>query len=588
MPGLSITPPPELDPADWAEEHLYIPVGNARPGKIRFTDMSYQRDMLNIVDKPHIRRVTLMQGAQTGKTTTTIGIVGYYTHHKPRSQICMQATQTDLDVWLETKFNPMMAANDEINACYAKPRSREGVNNRMMKSFHGGFLMFAWAGSPNTQRGRSAPIIICDEVDGYEYSVEGHPVELAWQRSATFGTQRLLIELSTPTLKGKSRIEDSFLEGDMRRFWVVCPSCGERQILQWTQQHVRWQKNQPETAHYHCDSCDRSFDDYERVALIRNAYRDGGGWEGQRDTRNHASFHLNSLYSPFRLLSDIVEEYESAVKHRSLQTFTNTILAQTWEEIGERSDAQSLYDRAENYECQVPDACRVLTVGLDVQKNRLEWEVVGWGRGEESWSIDYQVVMGDPTLHQTWQEAWLKLVQPYKRKDGKPMRVYAVGIDSGFMATKVYDAVKRSPRNLLVFALKGRGGFEVPEMRRTSTATVQRGRWIPDIWTVGVDVVKIMMLRRLNVIRPGPKYCHFPEGRDLEYYLQLTAEQLVTKVVSGFPKDQWEKIYENNEAWDCRVYAYAVLRGLAIDLFESDKMYGVGEQKRTRKPVQST
>ena len=171
--------------------------------------------------------------------------------------------------------------------------------------------MFAWAGAPRSARGKSAPIIICDEVDGYKYTSEGHPVELLWERSATFGEDRVLIEMSTPTIRGKSRIESSYLEGDCRKYFVVCPSCGNEHLIEWCEQTVRWEKGKPRTARLHCPKCDRSFDDYERVALIRNAERDGGGWKAQRENfSGHASFHINSLYSPLRRLSDIISAYE--------------------------------------------------------------------------------------------------------------------------------------------------------------------------------------------------------------------------------------------------------------------------------------
>ena len=580
MAYFSLTPPAELSPSHWAEQHVSIPVGNARPGLISFEEVAYQRAMLDIAADPEIQRVSLMLGAQTGKTMTSLCLMGYYTLYKPQSQIMMMPSENDLKVWLQTKFNPLVDANAQLKDCYAKPRGREGINNQLMKSFKGGWLMFAWAGSANSARGKSAPVIVCDEVDGYKYTSEGHPVELLWERSATFGEHRLLIEMSTPTIRGRSRIEASFLQGDCRYYFVVCPDCDHKHTITFTEQTVRWDGKDPRSARLHCPECDRPFNDYERVAMIRDAERQGGGWEATRKSAGHASFHLNSLYSPLRRLSDIVAAYQSATDNDSMQSFTNTILAETWEETGEKADHETLYERSEVYDADIPDGVLILTAGADVQADRIEYEIVGWGEGEESWSIDYQVVYGDTTQNSVYLEFFEALRHSYLTKDGQSVSVFACGIDSGYNTSRVYEAMRYCGRNPLLFALKGVGGFDREEVRRTSRARIEHGKWRPDIVSVGTDNVKLTVMRRLNQTTPGPGFCHFPDDRELEYYLQLTSEQWVRTVSGGKRVDRWEKKYERNEAFDCRVYAYATLRILNPKL---DPEAGVLTSERKRR-----
>ncbi|HEV2607462.1 MAG TPA: phage terminase large subunit family protein [Xanthomonadaceae bacterium] len=193
---------------------------------------------MDMMVNPDCYRVTLMWGAQVGKTLTALCVQGYAIDMRPRSQMMMQPSQGDAQTWLETKFNPLVEASPGIARRIAKPRAREGVNNQRMKSYPGGFLMMAWSGSPKTMRGRSAPLIVCDEVDGYAKTPEGHPVSLLWQRSATFGDERFLFEISTPTIKGASYIETSFEDGDQRRFHVACPHCHMHQVMRW--ENVTW------------------------------------------------------------------------------------------------------------------------------------------------------------------------------------------------------------------------------------------------------------------------------------------------------------------------------------------------------------
>ncbi len=172
-----LRPPPDLLPSQWAEDNVRIPTGNARPGPYRIENAPYQREPMDMLTDPECRRITLMWGAQVGKTLTLLCMQGYSIAMRPRSQMMMQPSQGDVQTWLETKFNPLVESSPAIARRIAKPRGREGVNNQKMKSYPGGFLMLAWAGSSKTMRGRSAPFIGCDEVDGYPRTAEGHPVE---------------------------------------------------------------------------------------------------------------------------------------------------------------------------------------------------------------------------------------------------------------------------------------------------------------------------------------------------------------------------------------------------------------------------
>jgi len=567
-----LRPPPNLAPSEWAEQNVRIPVGNAVPGLIRFDNAPYQREPLDMMASPECERITLMWGAQVGKTQTALCGQAYFVAQNPCSQIMMQPSQGDLHTWLETKFNPLVEANKELQDAIAKPRGREGVNNQRMKSYPGGFLMFSWSGSPKTMRGRSAPKIVCDETDGYDRTNEGHPVGLLWQRAATFGDQRLLLEISTPTIKGASWIESAFEQGDQRRFHVACPKCGGHQTLKW--RNVRWEKDDdgthlPETAYYQCDAhdpetgevCDANWTDGERVAAIRNAESNGAGWKAEKPFRGHASYHLSELYSCLRRLQDIVQSFLDKKAANDLQTFTNVSLAETWVEEAEEVEADVLRARAKPYPAQVPAAVGVLTAGVDMQEDRLEVEVVGWGLGEESWNIDYQVFWGDPTDDAVWDELFEYLGQTFEHESGAHIRIAATCVDTGGskgLTTAAYGQLAGKHRRK-IFAIKGKGGWDRPVVSPPSkTKTGRKGRPVT-LFTVGTDETKLIVARRM-MLETGPGTCHFPDTRDPEYFEQLTAERLVTKMIRGFPFREWHKSRARNEALDCRVYAYAALK----------------------------
>ena len=555
-----LRPPPSLLPSEWAERSIRIPVGNAVPGLIRFANAPYQREPLDMTANPRCSRITLQWGAQVGKTTLALCAQAFRIGQNPQSQIMMQPSQGDLHTWLETKFNPMVDANEELQNRIAKPRSREGVNNQNMKSYPGGFLMFAWSGSPKTMRGRSAPFVVCDETDGYDRTHEGHPVGLLWQRAATFGDQRLLMEISTPTIKGASWIESAFEQGDQRRFHVPCPHCDEAQPLRWG--NVTWDKDAegqhlPETAGYQCDGCGVVWNDGERVAAIRK-----GKWVAAKPFRGHASYHLNELYSCFRRLGDIVQSFLDKKAGGDLQTFVNVSLAETWEEQGDQADPTGLMERAVAFPAPVPQGGAILTAGIDMQQDRLEVEVVAWGLGEESWSVDYRVLWGNPMQGDVWDDLDDYLSQTWLHQSGAQLAISASAMDTGGTAGMTQAAYEyaRGKLGRRLFAIKGVGGWGRPIVSAPSRKRSGRGARPVDLFTVGVDEAKVVVQRRLQLPTPGPGYCHFPNTHDAEYFHQLTAERLQTRTVKGFQVREWHKTRDRNEALDCRVYALAALK----------------------------
>lgn len=562
----SFAPPPDLKPSEWAEESVYIPVGNALPGLIRFDNAPYQREPLDMTVDPGCHRITLMWGAQVGKTMVALCAQAYRIAESPVSQIMMQPSQGDLHTWLETKFNPMVEANQKLSSRLAKPRGRDGVNNQSMKSYPGGFLMFSWSGSPKTMRGRSAPFIVADETDGYDRTAEGHPVSLLWQRAATFGDQRLLLEISTPTIKGASFIESAYEAGDQRRFHVRCPHCGHVQPLKWSQ--VKWDKDAdgnhlPETAGYLCagDGCGTVWSDGERIHAIRVAESVGAGWVAQKPFRGHASYHLSELYSCFRRLEDVVQSFLEKKAANDLQTFTNVSLAETWVEEAEEIAPELLMRRVLKYPAPVPGGVGALTAGVDMQEDRLEVEIVGWGLGEESWNIDHRVLWGDPTRDEVWSELFDLLDQTWRHESGADLRISAACVDtggSGGLTQSAYEQLA-GKHTRKIFAIKGVGGWGRPVVGPPSKAkSGRRGRAVR-LFTVGVDETKLIVARRLALV-DGPGSCHFPAERDPEYFHQMTAERLVTKMKRGFAEREWHKARDRNEVFDCRVYATAALK----------------------------
>lgn len=548
-------PPPRQTVSEWADEHRVLSSeASAEPGRWITSRAEYQRGIMDAITDPRVETIVVMSSAQVGKTEVLNNLVGFLMHRDPCPILVLQPTIEMAQAWSKDRLAPMLRDTPPLADMVTVGNRRDSSNTLLHKVFPGGHITMAGANSPASLASRPIRVLLCDEVDRYPSSAgsEGDPVNLARKRTATFWNRKVLLT-STPTVRGASRIEMEFEQSDQRRFFVPCLHCGEHQVLKWAQ--VQWPKNEPRRAEYACEHCGALLNDGQRVAMIRR-----GEWRATAPFNGRAGFHLSELYSPWSALGAMAQAFVEAKRSpETLKTWINTSLGETWEDSGEGVDDTGLLSRREEYAAEVPGDAVLLTAGVDVQTDRLEVEVVGWGEGEESWSVDYLVIHGDPARGETWAALDEALGRTYHHESGTALHVTAAGIDSGGAHTQiVYDYCRRRTARR-VFALKGIAGAGRPVVTLSRKSQGGGNRKV-DLYMVGVDDAKGTIYSRLKIDEPGPGYCHFPYERGEEYFAQLTAERIVTKYARGFARREWQKVRARNEALDCRVYAYAALR----------------------------
>ena len=288
-----------------------------------------------------------------------------------------------------------------------------------------------------------------------------------------------------------------------------------------------------------------------------------GRWVSDKPFSDIAGFHINELYSPWVTLEQMATDFLRAkALPETLKTWVNTSLGEPWEEDGETLDADVLLQRKESWGDDAPEPVVLVTAGVDVQGDRLEIEVKGWGIGEECWSLDYRVFFGDPAQEMVWNELDAYLLKPVRSKLGVQLNIACVCVDSGGHHTQmVYEfCSKRVVRG--VFAVKGASQAAKPLIGRPT----RNNRYKLRLYPVGSDTAKEVIYSRLRILEPGAGYFHFPLERDREYFLQLTAEKQVIRFAKGASKREWIKTRSRNEALDCTVYALAAFKLLNADL----------------------
>ena len=531
---------------------MLSPESSAEPGRYYTERAEYQRGIMDAFSAPEIERVVGMTSAQIGKTTILENVIGYHIEHDPSPMLVIQPTLEISKAFSKDRLAPMLRDTPSLKNRVKDARSRDADNTTLHKQFPGGHVTMAGANSPASLASRPIRVVLCDEVDRYPASAgtEGDPVDLAFKRATTFWNRKLGM-FSTPTVKGFSRIEKAYEESDMRKYYVPCPHCGDYQVMEFAQ--LRWPKDKPREAVYHCSSCDGIMADRDKMAMLRY-----GEWRATKEVVGVAGFWLNELYSPWVPFGTLAAKFMEAKRggRETLKTFLNTSLAETWEEEGSSPKEDSLYARREDYGPEIPLEAAVLTCGVDVQDNRIEAEVVAWGKDEESWGIECKILQGDPARQEIWKDLDAYLQTLFPHASGGTLRIAATCIDTGGHHTQqVYNFVKTRERRG-IYGIKGanRSGEPIWPKRasRKNTARI-------NLYTIGTDGAKDLIYGRLKIAEPGPGYMHFPLQYDEEYFRQLTSEKVIyEKGVRKWIKKQGAR----NEALDIRVYATAALERL--------------------------
>lgn len=577
-----LAPPPAGTVSQWADRYRILSrKGSAEPGPYRTDRTPYLREPMDLLSPGSAyEEVVLMFGAQVGKSECGNNFIGHTIDADPGPVMIVQPTLDMAKRFSRQRIAPMIEETPALRRRVKENRSRDEANTTLMKDFTGGVLIMAGANSAAGLRSMPVKKLFLDEIDAYPLDVdgEGDPVALAEKRTDTFARRKIL-KTSTPTTAGFSRIEQAYLDGDRRQYRVPCVHCGEPLVLAFAQLH--WVRDDvgapiPGTVRYICPHCAGAMAETDKPAMLA-----AGHWHPQRPGGKIASYHLSALYSPWlRWESVVADFYESHQSSKGgdvsrLKAFTNTVLAEVWEDQGDRVSEHELQTRAEPLQRRVvPERALILTAGVDVQGDRLEARVWGWGPGEESWLVEREIIHGSPADLESETSPWRALLDRiiaarWEHASGATLDVACTFIDSGGHHTQEVYNFARAHALRRVFAVKGmsQSGKAVlgkPSEQDVNWRGVKLKRGVK-LWPIGTDTAKQIIYGRLRLAQAGPGFIHLPNWLPAEEYEQLTAERLATRYLKGRPKLEWVKpAGRRNEALDCAVYALAAAHWLGI------------------------
>ncbi|MFA9204928.1 MAG: phage terminase large subunit family protein [Bacteroidia bacterium] len=595
-----------LSLSQWAEQNFYLSAESSyREGK--WVAYPFQRELMDAISNDEVSEVVVQKSARLGYSKTLTAAIAYFAEHKRRNQCIWQPTDEDRDDFVKDEIEPMIRDVPCMERVFPKRLSRHKDNTLRQKRFLGSTLHMRGGNAAKNYRRISIDCGYLDEASAFERDIgrskkdkEGDPASLARKRTEGATFPKFVIG-STPKIKGLDLTEERRLACEMQvEYFIRCIHCSEEHPLSWGGKEapagMKWTRGEPETVRHVCPHCGGEVRQAEYLANWTGRWVDSrtGNWIGPGATfftragetmaaPRSVGFLVWTAYSPQASWSSIVRDFEEAFaeaekgKPERLKTFTNTTLGLTWQETLERLEVETLKQRAGGYALRtVPDGVLGIAVGVDVQDDRFELMTWGFGRGEESWLIDYAVLHGDPGRKSSWDLLDGYRATRFDRVSGGTIGIDVMSVDTGGHFTHHAYNYCRMRKSQNVFAIAGDRKPGQPIHGKSNLMDVNwSGRILKGgvrLWFVGTDTAKDLLHARLRIAVPGTGYVHFPEGLTDEFWTGFASEaRLLQKTASG-EAYRWTKVELRNEPLDGTVYAIFGAHAMNWDTF-TDSMW---------------
>ena len=576
-----LKPKPKMTGSEWANKNFYLsPENSAEPGRYSWERMPWQKEMLDVATDEDHRDVVLMTSARVGKTVTMLATTAYFMHQAPSPILWLLPTETIAKQFSGNDVEPMIRDTPVIRSLINDRWSRDGGNNLLSKRYMGGTITLVGAQNSTGLHGKTVRVLLADEIDRYPESAgkDGDVIDLATIRTTTFQHKAKRIYASTPTITDLSAIEKKFKESDQRHFHIPCPECNHMQVLEWENLNY---KSDPVEPKYICRACEYGITESDKYQMLIK-----GEWIRHNPDSKVAGFFLNALYSVNMSWKELVVEWTSIAKNRhKLQVFMNSRLAKPFQLIEEYIGANKLGERLELYNAEVPtktEICNgvgVLTCGVDIQQNRIEAYVYGYGKSDECYMIDFRLFEGDTNKNNVFSKLTdFLLNERYSTITGAKIGIRSIAIDSGYNANRVARYVRDlktiDHANRIIMAIKGDATYVSGILERQAKFYKESGQLY---FRVGVNPAKDHIATLFNNPDPGENYVHLPIAfpqrdtaipyMDKETLYQLTGEKKIYEYKGARRIGSWKATRDRVEALDCFVYSYAALLALGPEVF---------------------
>ena len=595
-------PAPKISTRAWARKYRYLSeLESQLPGKYNLDVTPYlawENGPLDAIDDPTVRKVVGQKSAQIAWTSGVIGnALAKWVDSDPSPILGLFPKEASAKEYMAEKFEPMVDATPRLRG-KIDLRSRKAQQRQLFKRFPGGFLKLVGSNSPSSVKSTPTPRVFVEEPDDCNLNLrgQGDSIKLAEERVKTYARPKLIIG-GTPTIEGVSAVVAEMENSDKRQAMIPCGDCGEAHPLDFEnlrcledplQNHPIFGTKQPDTAYYACPACGSTWNDAQKNRYVRK-----GSWVATAPFRGVAGFYFNELMSPFpgSRMSLLMEKWLTALHDLSrgdagpLIAFVNSSKGLPYTYKGDMPTAGALQERELDYEANtVPIGGLILVAGIDIQHDRIEVVLRAYGRGEESWLVQYIRIFGTPGVYEdpVWADLDAILFHKYRSVRGFKIGVSAVSLDTsdGTTSDATYKWVRNRQRKGIEFVMAIKGSsltdseiFARPvPTKDTNRRNTKAAKYGLQVFIVGTSRAKDLLIGergRVSLEGDGPGRFHTYRNASPEYYSQLLESEVKAPVrtSNGHIVKAWQKkIGRRNEVLDCEVYALHASRAAKVHL----------------------
>jgi phage terminase large subunit GpA-like protein len=590
-----LEPPQSVDYLRWATENITFKEGESDyPGPYNPDLFPFFTEILNALspDDP-CRTVSLLKSAQLGGTILANIFVGGTMDMDPCNFLYVHPSEPNARRWSLTKWGPMVRGTPVLKRLFPGG-SRDTSNSIFFKErFDGrGSIQLAGANSPAGLSMISNPRQVQDDLAKWEPNSAGDPEKQANSRSRGFEFAKIF-KCSTPLIMPGCKITTNFEKGSQEHYYVPCPHCGHMHTLEWENMLASLDPDHPEKAHFTCPDCGCAIEEHDRADMVRK-----GEWRAHNPSamRRHRSFYIWSAYAPLQPWVRIAEEWLDAEGDPSSeQVFLNDTVGLAYRQKGDAPPWEDVRTRAEetgHVRGKLPTGSLLLTLGMDCQKDRVEWHLIGWGRDLQRWVIDYGVVPGHISEPETQAALSVLMKSTWKNAAGRDIGIDMGAIDGNAWTEDVWDWAKKHPAGKLIM-VRGVGSVSAPLLAKVKKERNRQGKLLKyskRFFNFGTSVLKMALYRNLRKDDPSERaFVHLAKGMGDEYFRQLCSERRVAVRKNGFTTYKWVKDdNQANEGLDTMLQAEAAAIRLGVRNMPDSRWSQLEEERETSPPSLQT
>lgn len=569
----ALAPRKPMTVSEWADAKRYLSSKTSpKPGRWRTSNSPHLREPMDCMSvRSPVQEIALMFPIQSAKSEFETNTLGYIMDQAPGPVMVCLPGEVSMNKWVNQKLNPLIEETPAVREALTSTNSRNAANQKEFKDFAGGQLYVEHAGSPARLKSTTVRYLLVDEFTEFANNLKSgdDPAAMLDGRTSAFPTRYKRAYVSTPGVRGLCRITEKWERSDQRLRHVECPHCRHSQPMEWD--GLKWSTDRGgnvTAAWYVCRDCGTMIEEHHKHQMLKDV-ADGGTarWVATYPDRKTRGYHINCLYYPLGLGPSWVQCAQQFLDAQGdpakLKTFINDRLAEPWEDKSLKAvKSNILQDRAEPYPLRVaPLGVIWITAGVDTQDDRLECQIVGWGRGLQAWTLDYAVLWGDPQQDDVWVQLTDLLNRPVEHACGAMLPVSATAIDGrGHRTQAVKDYVRKGliRRPMAIYGAKATNAL--PLGRPKLEDVDHKGKTDADgslrTWQVGTIAIKHTFFRRLASDAEQPdkakRWVRFPDALERSYFAGLVSETY-DPTKGRYRK----KSGARNEPLDTWVYAYA-------------------------------